>query len=176
MNGWVALLRAINVGGRNRVPMAELRLAFEEAGCQSVRSYIASGNVVFASRRSDRAALGRALEAIVADEFGVSTAVVLRTFAEIRELVRAHPFGKDTTHTYVTFLAEKPKAAAVRRVQELDVAPDQVALVGTDAVIQLPNGIQGARLSGPLLEQTLGVAGTNRNWRTVARLAELTRA
>jgi uncharacterized protein (DUF1697 family) len=169
---WVALLRGINLGPRNKVPMAELRRVFEEAGCEGVQTYIQSGNVVFTKSAPDRAELERA----VADAFGVSSAIVLRTADQLAKVTASHPFGRDTSKSSVTFLAEKPKAAAVRRLQELDIGTDRVEVIGSDVFLHYPNGVQGARLTGALLEKTIGVAGTNRNWRTVAKLAELAQA
>jgi uncharacterized protein (DUF1697 family) len=170
---WIALLRGINLGSRNRVPMAGLRQAFEEAGCESVATYIQSGNVVFVKKASDRGALARKLEQAVRDGFDVSAAVVLRTSGELAKVVRSHPFGRDTSHSVVTCLAEKPGRAAVRRLEALDIAPDRFEVVGSDVFLHYPNGFQGARLTGALLERHLEVAGTARNWRTVARLTEL---
>jgi uncharacterized protein (DUF1697 family) len=174
-HGWVALLRAINLGAHNKVPMAGLRDVFAEAGASNVRTYIQSGNVVFTAPTSSRTALARKLERAVDDAFGVSAAVVLRTFGELQGVVDSHPFGRDTATTMVAFLAKKPAAAKVRAVRALDVAPDEVELVGTDVYLRYPNGVQGATLTGARLEKELGVAATARNWRTVTRLAEMTR-
>jgi uncharacterized protein (DUF1697 family) len=171
--GWLALLRGINVGGRNKVSMAGLRRVFEEAGCSSVRTYIQSGNVLFEKRDSDRLALANLLEAAVADAFGVPAAVVLRTFEEIGDLARLHPFGADTSQTFVSFLAREPDSDGVQRLLATDVAPDRFELRGSDVFLHYPNGVGGARLTGALLERQLGVAGTTRNWKTVARLAEM---
>ena len=170
---WVALLRGINLGARNRVPMAKLREVFADAGCEAVTTYIQSGNVVFSKKASDRAALARRLEKAIRGAFDVSAPVVLRTADELGKIVASHPFGRETSHTVVTFLAEKPDRAAVRRLKALDIAPDRVEVVGSDVYLHYPKGFQGARLTGALLERTLGVAGTARNWRTVTRLAEL---
>jgi uncharacterized protein (DUF1697 family) len=175
-HGWVALLRGINVGGRNLVPMAGLRGLFEETGSRSVSTYIQSGNVVFANEASDRVALAHLLEQAVADTFGVSTAVVLRTFEEISRVARSHPFGPDSSKTLVAFLGQEPRLEDVRSLERLDVAPDRFRVVGWDVFLQYPNGVRGARLTGALLERRLGVIGTTRNWRTVARLAELVEA
>jgi uncharacterized protein (DUF1697 family) len=142
-HGWVALLRGINVGGKNKVPMAELRQLFEATGCGSVSSYIQSGNVLFTNGSSDRVAVARQLE----------------------------QFGADTSQTYVAFLAREPEDA--QALESLDVAPDRFELVGSDVYLHYPNGVTGARLGGPVLERRLGVAATIRNWRTVTRLAEL---
>ena len=172
-HGWVALLRGINLGGRNRVPMAELRALVADAGAAAVTTYIQSGNVVFVHARRDRAALANELERAIGETFGVSSRVVLRSFAEIAKVARAKPFGSDNSQTYVTFLEQKPTAAALRSLAGLEIAPDRVEVIGSDAFLHFPNGVTGSRLSGALIERRLGVAGTARNWRTVTRLAEL---
>ncbi len=171
--GWVALLRGINLGARNRVPMAGLRDVVEQQGCERVRTHIASGNVLFEKAARSRTKLAADLEAAVAAAFGVEAAVVLRTFDELATVAAARPLGEDTDGLHVTFLVATPSAAAVKRLRELDIAPDEVAVVGSDVYLRYPNGVQGARLGGALLERTLGIAGTARNWRTVTKLAEL---
>jgi uncharacterized protein (DUF1697 family) len=165
---WVALLRAVNLGSRNKVPMAELRRVFEQAGCESVSTYIQSGNVLFEHAKPDRAALERA----VAREFGVQTVIVLRRVSQLAKLVAAHPFGKDTSKSAVAFLAEKPGRAEVTAMARLDIAPDRFEVVGPDIALHYPNGFQGAKLTPAKLEKALGVRATARNWRTVAKLAE----
>jgi len=174
-HGWVALLRAVNLGARNRVSMGDLRDLFAEHGCTSVRSYIQSGNVVFTSPESERDALAGRLERAVADTFGVAAAVVLRTFDEIGRVAGSHPFGADTSRTAVSFLAREPSLEQVNGLEELDVAPDRYVVAGSDVFLHYPNGVQGSRLTGALLERELGVPGTIRNWRTVTRLAEMAR-
>jgi uncharacterized protein (DUF1697 family) len=170
---WVALLRAVNLGARNKVPMAGLRELLAAQGCEDVRTYIASGNAVFDSH-TERAALARRLERAIHEAFGVETPVVLRTAAEIAAAVERHPFGEDSSHTHVAFLAQKPAAARVKGLAALDVAPDRIQIDGQEVYWHLPNGVQGARLSAARLEKELGVAATVRNWRTVTRLAQMT--
>jgi uncharacterized protein (DUF1697 family) len=174
--GWVALLRGINLGSRNRVPMPALRKLCEELGCEDVATYIASGNIVFTEKGSSRAALAGQLEQAIAETFGVTATVVLRSFDEIRKVARSHPFGDDTSHTFVTFLAKKPPQAGVRALASLDIAPDRFEVAGSDVFLHYPNLVQGARLTGALLERHIGVPGTSRNWRTVTRLAEMAEA
>jgi uncharacterized protein (DUF1697 family) len=166
---WIALLRAVNVGGRNKVAMAELRRVFEDAGCGSVRTYIQSGNVVFEHDGPDAATL----EAAVADAFGVQSAIVLRTARQLRRLVGAHPFGADTSNSVVAFLGKKPGRARLRALAELDIGADRFEVVGPDVVVHYPNGYAGARLTAAVLEKQLGVPATARNWRTVSRLVDL---
>jgi uncharacterized protein (DUF1697 family) len=166
---WIALLRAVNLGSRNKVPMAELRRVLEDAGYESVRTYIQSGNVVFEHEQPNAAGL----EAAVAEAFGVRSTVVLRTARQLHTLTRKHPFGADTSSSYVAFLAAKPKAAALRALSERDAGPDRFERVGPDIALHYPNGVQGSRLTAARLEKALGVPATVRTWRTVEKLTEL---
>lgn len=170
---WVALLRAVNVGGRNTVPMAGLRQAFEESGCSDVRTYIQSGNVLFTRQISDRSDLAVLLERTVRETFGVAAAVILRTAGEVAEVARRRPFGDETSSLHVTFLAGKPDQASVEGLEQLDVAPEQFKVVGSEVYLHLPSGLGRARLTPALLEHRLGVTGTTRSWKTVARLADM---
>jgi uncharacterized protein (DUF1697 family) len=163
----VALLRAVNVGGRGKVPMAELRDLFEELGHTEVQTYIASGNVVFAGKPD-----AQRLERAIADRFGVETTVILRTAKQLQAVLGAHPFGKDTSQTYVTFLVDKPTAAAVKAVHALEIAPDEARVIGRELYLRFPQGL-GRSKTPARVDRALKVAGTNRNWRTVAKLAEL---
>jgi uncharacterized protein (DUF1697 family) len=169
---WVVLLRAVNLGARNKVPMAKLRSLLEEAGYGDVRTFIASGNVLLDGPRSG-SAVAREVERIVADEFGVETTAIVRKPAELAALVRDHPFGRDTSRSHVVFLAKRPTAKAAERLAATDHSPDRGVLAGKDVYVQYGAGVQQARLSAGRLERLLGVTGTHRNWRTVAALAEL---
>jgi uncharacterized protein (DUF1697 family) len=165
---WVALLRGVNLGARNRVPMAELRTLLEDAGYGSVKTYIASGNVLLDGPAA-RNKLGSDLERLVADAFGVTTAVILRKPRELAATVEAHPF-KRTSDTHVAFLAKRPVKSAVAK---LDAFDSDAVLVGAELFLQLPRGVHGSRLSNARIESLLGVQATLRNWRTVIALAEL---
>lgn len=165
---WVALLRAVNLGGRNKVPMAELRAKLEDAGYGNVRTYIASGNVLL-DGPARRKTLGSELERLVLDAFGVTTTVILRKPKELAETVDAHPFS-DPSETHVAFLAARPGKAAAERLEAF--ATDAV-LASAELYLRLPRGVQGSRLSNTRIESLLGVPATLRNWRTVVALAEL---
>ncbi len=169
---WVALLRAVNLGARNKVPMAQLRTLLEETGYEDVRTYIASGNVLFDGPRG-RAAVAGKLERLIADSFGVDTTAIMRTPAELVATVAGHPFGKDTSRSHVVFLAAEPDREGAERVAAVDASPDRVVLAGPDVYLQYHSGVQGSRLSAARLERLLGLRATHRNWRTVAALAEL---
>jgi uncharacterized protein (DUF1697 family) len=165
---WVALLRGVNLGARNKVPMAELRTLLEDAGYGSVKTYIASGNVLLDGPAA-RNKLGSDLERLVADAFGVTTAVILRKPRELAATVEAHPF-KRTSDTHVAFLAKRPVKSAVAKLDAFDA---DAVLVGAELFLELPRGVHGSRLSNARIESLLGVQATLRNWRTVVALAEL---
>jgi uncharacterized protein (DUF1697 family) len=158
---WVALLRAVNLGSRNKVPMAGLRAAMSGAGYDDVRTVIASGNVVFGRPTKPTA---RALESLIADEFDVRTTVILRSAGQIRKLRAAKPFARDA---YVAFLASRPRST--KPIEGLD----EFAVVGGDIVLHFPSGYAAAQLTGAVLEKKLGVEATVRNWNTVEKLADL---
>jgi uncharacterized protein (DUF1697 family) len=171
MAGWVALLRGINVGGRSTVPMAGLRGLFEDAGFTSVRTFINSGNVLFEGTKPDRAALEQAVQ----ETFGVPSTVVLRTFAQLRKVAGAHPFGRDTSKSFVAFLADRPAKGAAGRLAELEAGADVYELHGRELFLRYPRGLAQAKLTGARLERALGVPATVRNWNTITKLAELSR-
>ena len=141
--------------------MAQLRSALEEAGYSDVRTVIASGNVVFSSGAKPSA---RAIESLIADEFGVTTTVILRSAAQIRKLRNAKPFERNA---YVAFLAAKPRST--RALEGLDA----FAVVGSDLVLHFPSGYGAAQLTGAVIEKALGIEATVRNWNTVEKLADL---
>jgi uncharacterized protein (DUF1697 family) len=167
---WVALLRGINVGGHSTVPMAGLKQLFEDAGFESVRTYINSGNVVFDGAAKPDAA---ALEASVQKTFGVAAAVVVRSAAELAKVAGSHPFGDDTSNSFVAFLAERPDRGAARRLRELDAGEDGYVLKAKELYVRYPNGQRNAKLTAARLERALGVPATMRNWNTVTKLVEL---
>jgi uncharacterized protein (DUF1697 family) len=122
---YVALLRGINVGGKNKVGMKELKAAFEEAGMSSVRTYINSGNVIFSSGIRSRARLGGFLEEAIAQRFGLEIDVVLRDLKAMRAVVKAIPTAwrnDETMKCDVMFLQGDAARASV--LKKLQIKPD----------------------------------------------------
>ena len=146
--------------------MAELRDLFAELGHTDVQTYIASGNVVFAGTPD-----AKRIEAAIAGRFDVTTRVILRTAKQLAAVVDGHPFA-DTAQSYVTFLAQKPPAAAVKAVHALEVAPDEAKVIGREVYLRFPNGLGRSKTPGRV-DRALKLEGTNRNWRTVEKLLEL---
>ena len=151
--------------------MAPLRELFEREGCAGVRTYVQSGNVVFEHPSPD----ADALVAAIAGEFGVDTVVVLRRARQLRALADRHPFGDDTSSTHVAFTSSPLKQRDRTALQQLAEGENELAVVGGEIVLRYPGGFRRARPAPPQIERALGMPLTVRNWRTVTRLAEMTR-
>jgi uncharacterized protein (DUF1697 family) len=169
-----ALLRGVNLGARNRVPMAALRELLVARGHADVATYLQSGNVVLRSAL-EPAALAARLRAEIADGLGVDVPVVVRTHAELAAVVALDPLAavaSDPRRLQVSFLPADPDPAAVERLLAADVAPEQVVVAGREVYAWHPEGLQRSPLAG-LLARALPEA-TARNWNTVTRLAAMT--
>ncbi|WP_424937330.1 MULTISPECIES: DUF1697 domain-containing protein [Bacteria] len=173
----VILLRAVNVSGRNRVPMAELRaLLAERVGLTGVSTYIASGNVVVDVPDDAGAAL-LAVRALIAEEFGVDTPAILRTHAQLTAALAENPFPDAAADKllHVMFLAGEPREGGVGALTERLGPGERIAVRGTDLWIDYAEGgVHTTRLTTPVFDRALGVPGTARNLRTLRKLVELT--
>ncbi len=185
----VALLRGVNVAGRNKVPMPVLRDAVESLGHEEVLTYVQSGNVVFAARRTDAedAAIARSLESVIAERTGVHAPVLVVRAAELARVVRDNPFPGVADHRllHAVFLAEPPGeegvasvAAAVGRAGGKG-SRDQARVVGRALYLWTPGGFGRSLLRAELersgTKRTPMREGTARNWATVTALTELVR-
>jgi uncharacterized protein (DUF1697 family) len=173
---FMALVRGINVGGRNTVPMAELRSALAGIGLEDVATYIQSGNVVIRHAPGEAAGLASAMERCIEEGFGVSARVVVRTRDELAEVAGRNPFlerGADPAQLHVVFLDREPEPGAVAELDPVRSPPDEFEVHGREIYLRLPNGMGRTKLSGDYFERRLGVAATARNWKTVLALVEL---
>jgi uncharacterized protein (DUF1697 family) len=178
MNTFIALLRGINVGGKNMIPMPELKSLFTSMDFEDVSTYLQSGNVVFSSSTGDAQALAVAIEERIDEAFGLGTTVLLRTPAELAAIADSNPYlGReaDLSKLHVVFLSRPPKADAAAKLDPARSPPDEFAVRGREIYLHLPNGAGRSRLTMDYFEKRLGVRATARNWKTVTKLLELTR-
>ncbi|HET9143037.1 DUF1697 domain-containing protein [Actinophytocola sp.] len=172
MTRYVALLRGINVGGRNRVPMAALRTTCESLGCTEVATYIQSGNVVLTSPLGAKK-LGAELAKAIAEQIGVAPAVMIRTHAQLAAVLSGNPFPEaDPAHLHVAFLAHPPTGEQVKALDRLEYPPEELAVRGAEVYFRLPNGIGRAKLPEQA-GRRLKIEATVRNWRTVRTMTEM---
>ena len=179
MPTWVALLRGINVGGKNLLPMTDLARLFEEAGCAGARTYIQSGNVFFTANRARAEKLPGLIASGIEDRFGYRIPVLLRTVAELGETIRHNPFleaGAPENWLHLLFLAKQPDAGRVATLDPLRSPPDAFAVRGRQIYLQCPNGVGNSKLTNAYFDSRLATIGTGRNWRTVLKLFELAQA
>lgn len=178
MQTYVALLRAINLGARNKVSMPDLRVLFDALGAEDVSTYLQSGNVAFRSDVGSPAELTSAIEASIKDTMGLDISVLVRTRPELEHLFAANPFvarADDVTALHVTFCAEAPPADRVKALAATTFDPDQFRVVRREVFLHCPNGYGRTKLNNGFFEKKLGVVATTRNWKTVRALAELTK-
>jgi uncharacterized protein (DUF1697 family) len=173
----IALLRAINVGGKNVVAMSALRSLFEELGLPGVRTLLQSGNVVFDGGALGTDLLEDTLEQATAKRLGVRVDFVVRTASDHSGAIAANPFTEearqDPTHLLLMSLKAAPAKSAVDALRSAIRGPERVAVVERCAYLVYPEGIGRSKLTSAAIERKLGVRGTARNWTTVQKLAAL---
>jgi uncharacterized protein (DUF1697 family) len=175
MQTWIALFRGINVGGRNSMPMARLRDVLASAGCEQVRTYIQSGNVVFRSRVKAGARLSSHILDAVEAAFGFPPHLLLLTAADLREAVEHNPFPEataDPRSLHFFFLDTTPPAPATAALAVLATATERYRLMGRVFYLHAPDGFGRSRLASSA-ERKLGVAATARNYATVETLVAM---
>ncbi|WP_100489154.1 DUF1697 domain-containing protein [Sporolactobacillus pectinivorans] len=180
MNIYIALLRGINVGGKNKIKMADLRESLTESGLEHVRTYIQSGNVLFQSSETEPK-LNDLIEKKIEKDFGFPVPVILRTADELKAISRNCPFSKDEVEAaettsigeslYVSVMSDKPSAEKADALKALDMGDDQYQIVGRDVYLLFHHSIRNARLSANI--QKLGAPSTVRNWKTLTKLVLL---
>ncbi len=169
----VSLLRGINVGGHNLVPMAKLRAIYESLGCEDVQTYLQSGNVVYRRTRAPTHVEAE-VEAAMQAELGLAVRIVGRTHRELARIIAADPFpDAQPTQRLVLFLESAPAASVARELERVTVGGDEAILIGREFHLHVPDGLARTKLTGLLSDRRLGVAATGRNWRTVTNLLEM---
>ena len=157
--------------------MKSLSALFTDAGCTDVRTYIQSGNVVFAGTPSLASRIPVVIEKAISAQFGLRVPVVTRSAAELRKVVKRNPYlpgASDTSMLHVAFLAAKPTPSKVAALDPNRSPPDEFAVHGREIYLRLPNGVGRTKLTNAHFDSKLGTTSTLRNWRTVVKLVELT--
>ncbi|HEY3651134.1 MAG TPA: DUF1697 domain-containing protein [Streptosporangiaceae bacterium] len=192
MASHVALLRGINVGGRNKVPMADLREVVTSLGHTGVSTYIQSGNVLFSTAEDDTAKLAAALESAIEDRFGIWSSVVVLSRDELARVLAANPYPDEPNPrmVHVVFLNGSPPRDLLDRIMAAESAVaakgsrDTVQLAGPSSgqalFLHTPDGYGTSELAqnvlkilAPPKKSRPGLAATARNWATATKLLSL---
>jgi uncharacterized protein (DUF1697 family) len=173
---WISLLRAVNLGAHNKVPMPRLREALGKAGFSAVRTVVQSGNVVASSRHRSEASVARDVRALLFDHFGVDTPVVVRSAADFVATATAPAFpdlaARDPRFVHVVFHAA-PITDPAPLLVHVEGMSEQVHVEDREVQVAYPDGAGRSKLTLAVMARLLGQEGTARNWRTVTTLAEV---
>ena len=177
MNTVISILRGINVSGKNKIPMVELKAMYEGLKFKNITTYIQSGNVVFSAAESDTKALTKKIEQAILKKFGFNVPVIALTIDELQSAIKKNPFlkdkGIDTEKLHVTFLEDSPSADGLKKVMEYNYTPDKFIITGKEVYLHCPNGYGNTKLTNTFFENKLKVRATTRNWRTTNELLKI---
>jgi uncharacterized protein (DUF1697 family) len=176
MPAYAVLLRGVNLGSHNRIAMPKLRAALTDAGYEDVQTYVASGNVILRTAKSE-AALVEDVRAVINGAFRLDIPVTARTATQLAKVAGSNPFEARADNVakqlHVAFLSGKPSPARVKDVDPHRDHPEELKIAGREVFAWCPNGIGRSKvLNG--IEKALGVESTVRNWRTVTELLRMT--
>jgi uncharacterized protein (DUF1697 family) len=171
----LALLRGINVGGKNVLPMKDLAKMFSGAGGSNVRTYIQSGNVIF-DARSGAPKIVEIVTTQIEKRYGYRVPMVLRTSEQLLKTIRDNPFlpkVADPRWLHVYFLADLPNARSIASLDAARSTPDAFHVLGQEIYLHVPNGMGRTKLTNAYFDSKLSTTCTARNWATVLKLSEL---
>jgi uncharacterized protein (DUF1697 family) len=176
MSVTIALLRGINVGGKHKIKMVDLRDLFVGLRMTGAQTLLQSGNVVFETDQTDHATLAKQIEAGIEQRFGFSVNVLLRTHAQFGDVVKRQqiaPDDADPRKLVVMFLSDVPTLENAHALLEAHTGPETFHIDGTEVYLYYPEGLGRSKLTNALIERKLQVLGTARNWNTVTKLLAL---
>ncbi len=175
MNTFIALLRGINVGGKNILPMKTLVSVLESLGANQIQTYIQSGNVVFVYHGKDASLLSQQISRVIAEQIGFSPIVIVLSLHEFENAIMNIPFENQTinpTNLHIGFLDSKPDQPDLSKMESLKASSEQFQLIDQVFYPYAPMGIGRSRLATKA-EKLLGVPMTDRNFRTAQKLLEI---
>lgn len=164
------------MGGKHKLPMESLTRIVERVGCRNVSTYIQSGNVLFSASPTLAKRAPRLIQAAILQQLGIEVPVVMRSAAELEQVLRNNPFLGKTRETHclhVAFLATTPTRTQITALDKQSCAPDQFIVVGDTIFLSLQNGVAKTKLTNKYFDAKFTTTTTVRNWNTVQKLAEL---
>ena len=173
MKTFIALFRGINVGGKNSLPMKELVSLLEDLGCRSVKTYIQSGNAVFASKERDASRLSNKIRVEIKKRRGFQPYVLLLGLEEMEKAIAKNPFpDSEPKSLHIGFLASAPANPDLKALEGLKQKSERFFLKDKVFYLCAPEGVGRSKLAASA-EKLLGVSMTDRNWRTVCKVRDM---
>ncbi len=177
MNRKIAILRGINVGGKRKILMTDLKVLCEKLGWNDVKTYIQSGNLIFNSNKQS-SELENTLESAIAEKFGFDVPVIVRSLKELQASIDKNPFidkAADVNQLHLTFLKEKPTHENLEKTLTYNYEPDKFKIDEKDVFILCKRKYHQSKLTNNFFYNKLKVGATTRNWKTVLKLIELSK-
>lgn len=175
----IALLRSINVLGKNMIKMPELALAFEKAGFKQVRTYIQSGNIIFETEEESGDVLSEKIRDLIAKQFGLTIQAVVIAPRELSDIVSQNPFAKkpgiDLSKQHVTFLDREADPMKAEKLLSYNYPPDEIIIGSRVVYVHCPEGYGRTKYHNNFIEKKLSANATSRNWNTCQKLLEISR-
>ncbi len=178
MTTYISILRGINVGGRRKILMADLKVLYQKLGFTNVITYIQSGNVIFEAKKNlSIQEIEEAIKLAIQKKYDYDVPVLVKTVESIKNAVKINPFLKEENvvieRLYLTFLAEKPSAERLEHIKTIDTEKDSYKIIDKDVFIYLSGKFSDSKLTNNFFETKLKVKATTRNWKTVLKLIEI---
>ena len=173
---YLVMPRGINVGTRNRVPMAKLKSKLTYEGYSDAATVLQSGNVILSAESDQPDEIAGAMQRLLSDEFGVDVPCVVRTASQVRRALERNPLRKfvsDPSRYLVNFLSKTPDPETVNALLKENHSPEVIAIEGTEAYVWTPDGVKAMTLSYAYLEKRFGVVVTARNWNTLEKIVAM---
>lgn len=174
MDIYISFLRGINVSGKNRIKIDELKDLYEAIGFRNIKTYIQSGNVIFTSKEQNIDDRGTAIKEQIRAKYGYNVEVFVRTPSELKKIIDSAPVAdKDISKFHVTFLSSVPSVSQLENIMKKKSETEFILIDKKTVYLYCPDGYGKTKLSNNFLEKKLNVSATTRNWKTVNKLIEL---
>ena len=173
---YIALLRGINVGGKKKIKMIDLKILFELLKFENVKTYIQSGNVIFDFNATDEIKLAYQIEHKISETYGFLVKIIIRTQYELRDLVINNPFIKEPDiqldQLYVTLMSDIPDPNKVLQLNVKKEENERFLIIKREVYLYCPNGYGRTKLNNAMYEKRLNIIATTRNWKTITKLIQ----
>lgn len=177
MEKYIAILRGINVSGKNKIKMAELKLMFEQAGFKNVVTYIQSGNIIFEHKKYDVVILQKSIETEIKKTFDLDVPALVLEKKKLSEIFSNNPFltkrSEDINFLHATILENIPEKSFVSKIENFESGSDEFIVEKNVIYVFCPNGYGRTKLTNTFFENKFKTKATTRNWKTVTKLIEL---
>ena len=178
MQKYIAILRGINVGGKRKILMADLKTIFSKLEFTNIETYIQSGNVIFISKKdASNINLSNKIERAISENYNFEVPVIVMSVTELNEAISKNPFFEknelDIERLHLTFLKAMPETNILEKIKTYDSSPDKFKIINKNVFVYCSGKYSNSKLTNKFFETKLKVSATTRNWKTVLKLSEL---